>query len=80
MVGEEPGPKGTPDVSAAGERLRACCRSLGNVEGFDLPAGGADVVVTDGFTGNVALKVIEAQRRSGQRYAAAGPCRWPGGS
>ena len=32
---------------------------IGNVEGGDLMAGKADVVVTDGFTGNVALKTIE---------------------
>src|SRR6185312_852551 len=32
---------------------------VGNVEGDDLLAGGADVVVTDGFTGNIALKVLE---------------------
>ncbi|HUN79297.1 MAG TPA: phosphate acyltransferase PlsX [Solirubrobacteraceae bacterium] len=32
---------------------------LGNVEGTDLTAGVADVVVTDGFTGNVALKLVE---------------------
>jgi len=32
---------------------------IGNVEGRDVPAGGADVVVTDGFTGNVALKLME---------------------
>lgn len=32
---------------------------LGNVEGGDVTAGAADVVVTDGFTGNVALKLIE---------------------
>lgn len=32
---------------------------LGNVEGGDLVSGVADVVVTDGFTGNVALKVME---------------------
>jgi glycerol-3-phosphate acyltransferase PlsX len=31
----------------------------GNAEGRDLLAGAADVVVTDGFTGNVALKVTE---------------------
>jgi glycerol-3-phosphate acyltransferase PlsX len=33
---------------------------IGNVEGFDLVTGKADVVVTDGFTGNVALKLAEA--------------------
>lgn len=32
---------------------------VGNVEGGDLMGGVADVVVTDGFTGNVALKVME---------------------
>lgn len=32
---------------------------IGNVEGRDLLAGAADVVVTDGFTGNVALKTLE---------------------
>jgi glycerol-3-phosphate acyltransferase PlsX len=31
----------------------------GNVEGNDIPAGVVDVVVTDGFTGNVALKLME---------------------
>ena len=60
--GEEPG-KGTEDVVAAHERLAAADASnlnfVGNVEGRDLTSGGADVVVTDGFTGNVALKAIE---------------------
>jgi len=32
---------------------------VGNVEGVDLVSGAADVIVTDGFTGNVALKVME---------------------
>ncbi|MFM9105978.1 MAG: phosphate acyltransferase PlsX [Chloroflexota bacterium] len=31
----------------------------GNVEGRDIPRGVVDVVVTDGFTGNVALKIAE---------------------
>ncbi len=34
-------------------------RFVGNVEGRDLLLGGIDVVVTDGFTGNVALKAME---------------------
>jgi glycerol-3-phosphate acyltransferase PlsX len=34
-------------------------RFTGNVEGRDLLAEAADVIVTDGFTGNVALKTIE---------------------
>src|SRR5262249_42906438 len=32
---------------------------IGNVEGRDIFSGGADVVVCDGFTGNVALKITE---------------------
>jgi phosphate acyltransferase len=32
---------------------------LGNVEGGDVLAGAAEVIVTDGFTGNIALKLIE---------------------
>lgn len=32
---------------------------VGNVEGSDVPKGGCDVAVTDGFTGNVMLKTIE---------------------
>jgi phosphate acyltransferase len=58
-VGEESG-KGTPDVLAAHEQLAAGGLDfVGNLEGFDLPDATADVVVTDGFTGNVALKVLE---------------------
>ena len=59
-VGGEAG-KGTPDVRAAHERLAAGeLDFVGNVEGFDLPNAAVDVVVTDGFTGNVALKTMEA--------------------
>ncbi len=36
---------------------------VGNVEGRDIPAGAADVIVTDGFTGNVALKLMEGMSR-----------------
>ena len=32
---------------------------VGNVEGTDVASGVADVIVTDGFTGNVTLKVME---------------------
>jgi phosphate acyltransferase len=35
----------------------------GNVEGGDLMAGSVDVIVTDGFTGNVALKTLEGSMR-----------------
>ena len=59
-VGEE-AKKGTPDVIAAHERLAAdaSLKFIGNVEGTDVTKGVADVIVTDGFTGNVALKLME---------------------
>jgi glycerol-3-phosphate acyltransferase PlsX len=63
-VGEESG-KGTPDVLAAHERIaEGGLNFVGNVEGFDLPTSRADVIVTDGFTGNVALKVLEATAKT----------------
>lgn len=37
---------------------------IGNVEGRDIPFGGADVVVCDGFVGNVALKASEGLAES----------------
>jgi phosphate acyltransferase len=62
-VGTEAG-KGTPDVLAAHERLAAGSLDFaGNVEGFDIPGASVDVVVTDGFTGNVALKAMESASR-----------------
>lgn len=36
---------------------------VGFVEGDDIPAGAVDVVVTDGFTGNIALKTAEGTAR-----------------
>ncbi len=62
-IGEE-GTKGTPLVRAAHGLLASGAGGedvsfVGNVEGRDLLAGSADVVVTDGFTGNVALKTLE---------------------
>jgi len=58
-IGEEKG-KGNDLVREAFDRLQAApVRFIGNVEGKDLFSGAADVVVSDGFTGNVALKVSE---------------------
>ena len=54
--------KGNEIVGQAAEILRASHighRFHGFVEGNDIPAGTTDVVVTDGFTGNVALKTGE---------------------
>jgi glycerol-3-phosphate acyltransferase PlsX len=59
-VGEEAG-KGREEVIAAHSHLSDAegIEFAGNVEGRDLPAGVVDVVVTDGFTGNVSLKLME---------------------
>ena len=58
-IGEEES-KGS-ELARAAHRLLTGLRLdfVGNVEGRDLPANTADVVVTDGFTGNVALKLLE---------------------
>jgi phosphate acyltransferase len=70
-VGEEEG-KGTATVVAAHEALAGAegIEFAGNVEGRDLVEGAADVVVTDGFTGNVTLKTME-----GTAKAVAGAVR-----
>jgi glycerol-3-phosphate acyltransferase PlsX len=61
--GEEPG-KGSILVKDAFELLRASdLNFIGNVEGKEFIGGEADVVVTDGFTGNVAIKTAEAVAR-----------------
>jgi glycerol-3-phosphate acyltransferase PlsX len=59
--GEEP-TKGPEDLVAAHAVLSEAASRLnfvGNVEGFAIGTGAADVIVTDGFTGNVVLKVME---------------------
>ena len=58
--GTEPS-KGTEIVVAAHQVLASSVglNFVGNVEGFAIGTGAADVVVADGFTGNVALKVME---------------------
>jgi glycerol-3-phosphate acyltransferase PlsX len=63
-IGEE-AKKGTADVVAAHEQLgKGTLDFAGNIEGRDLTAGVADVVVTDGFTGNVALKLMEGTAKT----------------
>ena len=63
-IGEEP-TKGTPLVKATHELLAATpgLTFVGNVEGRDLVPSPVEVVVTDGFTGNVALKTMEGTLR-----------------
>jgi phosphate acyltransferase len=72
-IGSEPG-KGNKFTRRAHELLAAepphgalPLAFAGNVEGGDLLAGEVDVIVTDGFTGNVALKTLEGSIR----FAAA---------
>jgi len=58
-IGEEP-EKGNELTLEAHELLRESDLDFrGNVESRELLHGAADVVVTDGFTGNVALKLLE---------------------
>lgn len=61
--GEEEG-KGNQQVQETHALLKASAGTLGlnfigNVEGRDIPAGSADVIVCDGFVGNVVLKLSE---------------------
>ena len=63
-IGEED-EKGNQLTIDAHELLRAAdLRFAGNMEGRLLLEGGADVVVADGFTGNVALKTLEGTIRT----------------
>jgi glycerol-3-phosphate acyltransferase PlsX len=60
-VGEEEG-KGHELVQKTYELFRASPlkdRFIGNIEGRDIHRGAVDVVVTDGFTGNVVLKLCQ---------------------
>jgi len=63
-IGEE-STKGTPLVKETNQLLTAMdgLNFVGNVEGRDLVPSPVDVVVTDGFTGNVALKTLEGALR-----------------
>jgi glycerol-3-phosphate acyltransferase PlsX len=57
--GEEEG-KGTPAVREAyGLLKKSKLNFIGNAEGKDVPRGFADVIVSDGFSGNIMLKTLE---------------------
>lgn len=57
--GEEEG-KGTPAVREAYGLLKnSKLNFIGNAEGKDVPRGFADVIVSDGFSGNIMLKTLE---------------------
>ncbi|WP_423460836.1 phosphate acyltransferase PlsX [Ottowia sp. VDI28] len=56
--------KGSDEIKKAGDLLRSASKSgdlnfVGNVEGNDIFKGAVDIVVCDGFVGNVALKTSE---------------------
>jgi len=57
--------KGTPVQVDAYQKLKAneAVRFAGNVEGKEIPAGKCDVLVTDGFTGNITLKMLEGMAK-----------------
>lgn len=63
--------KGHEEVKGAALKLRECGLDLnfhGFIEGMDIAQGLVDVVVTDGFTGNVALKTAEGTARLIRTY------------
>lgn len=63
--------KGHEELQQAAQLLRASGVDLdfrGFIEGNHIPEGEVDVVVTDGFTGNVALKMAEGMGRLGRFY------------
>lgn len=51
--------KGIPVLQQAFEKLKSLPNFYGFVEGNDITKGTTDIVVTDGFSGNIALKAIE---------------------
>lgn len=61
--GSEPS-KGRPAQVSAYQTLQQLQQQgrinfIGSIEGLDIPKGTADVIVTDGFTGNIVLKLLE---------------------
>ncbi len=63
--------KGSKLVVESHELMRAAgdkFNFIGNIEGNDLPKGKADVVITDGFTGNVVIKTLEGLGEAVQNF------------
>lgn len=76
--------KGPPRVVEAHGKLQALSglRFIGNVEGVDIPKGSADVIVCDGFVGNVCLKMLEGVQETVvelARYAYKEKLLWRAG-
>ena len=80
-IGEEPEKGNQLTLDAHGLLLDAAgLRFEGNTEGRTLLEGEADVIVTDGFTGNVALKTLEGTIVSVLGHCGATSWRRPSGS
>ena len=62
-IGEEPTKGSALALQAYALLSDSAAGFVGNVEGNDVLTGAADVIVTDGFTGNVALKLLEGTSR-----------------
>ncbi|MDO8614179.1 MAG: phosphate acyltransferase PlsX [Dehalococcoidia bacterium] len=58
-IGEEESKGNALALEAYGLLSRSGLNFIGNIEGKDVPFGKADVIVTDGFTGNVVVKTME---------------------
>jgi glycerol-3-phosphate acyltransferase PlsX len=81
--GTEPN-KGPRQVVEAHAKLAGMTglQFIGNVEGVDIPKGTADVVVTDGYVGNVCLKMLEGVHETVvelAQYAYKESLRWRAG-
>ena len=63
-IGEEPTKGSTLAIEAHALMTTGVSRFCGNIEGRDILTGAVDVIVTDGFTGNVALKLLEGTSRT----------------
>lgn len=77
-VGEEKSKGNAQTIEAAALLERAPIRFVGNVEGKDILHGHADVIVADGFVGNVILKTAEGsatyfRETLRESYEEAGP-------
>ena len=75
-IGEE-AIKGSETIKRAGELLRAAAADghlnfYGNVEGNDIFKGTTDIVVCDGFVGNVVLKAVRGPGVDAQRIHSPG--------
>ena len=76
--------KGPACVVEAHQKLQGLpgLRFAGNVEGVDIPKGTADVIVCDGFVGNVCLKMLEGVHDTVMelaQYAYKSKLRWRAG-